>query len=53
MRPQENVKRGKFVECKVQLVGLHKIGIMGRNLKSDHFCSITFSSQSTFSAPLA
>lgn len=26
---------------------------MGRNLKSDHFCSITFSSQSTFSAPLA
>lgn len=44
-------KRSKIVECEIPLVRLHKIRVMGRSLKSDHFCSITFSPRSTFSAP--
>lgn len=52
LRLKENEqKRSKIVECEIRLVRLHKIRVMGRSLKSDHFCSITLPSRSTFSAP--
>lgn len=52
LRLKENgQKRSKIVECEIRLVRLHKIRVMGRSLKSDHFCSITFRSRSKFSAP--